>query len=152
MKNAGQTPPFAWLSLFSIVITVTLATVTHSADFGFPSIIAGSAIALLLTVLNIQYQRTLSRALLVVYLLFNAWIIIGFGVINGFWNHAFKVFLIYLHGGYLPPLLAGLFKDTGLGSFFMESLATLTFVASIVASYFCYKLIARIPDNTSQMT
>lgn len=79
--------------------------------------------------------------LLLFYGLVNAWVIIGFGLVNGFWNHALKASLYYLHNGYLPPFFAKLFITSQIGSFFYEGVGVLTFITSIFAAHFVYKVI-----------
>ena len=134
MQENKQAMPFA-KSLISVTLTVILASITHAYEFGYRAFVAVVIVVALLYALNILYRRTKNKASLVFYGLLNAWIIIGFGLINGFWNHTFKAFLSYLHGGYLPPFLAGLFMKPQIGSFLYEGIGTLTFVSSVFAAY-----------------
>jgi hypothetical protein len=137
----NKTNSFGKQSLISIIFTVILASVTHAYQFGYRAFVAGGILIIILGMLNIFYQRNKNKMLIVLYALLNAWVIVGFGIINGFWNHAFKVFLTYLHNGYLPPLLAGLFLDPKIGSVFFEGTGILTFVASMFATYYIFKMI-----------
>ena len=143
MQEPRQTAPFAKLSLVSVTLTVIFATITHAYDYGLghSALIAGCIVVVICSVLNILYQRTRNKAILLFYELLNAWIIIGFGIVNGFWNHAFKVFLNFLHGGYLPPVMARLFMNPKIGSVFLECVGILTFVASMFAAYYGFKLV-----------
>jgi hypothetical protein len=131
----------AALSLAAIAATVILASITHAYEFGYRAFIAGLISLALLCGMSVLYQRTKKKVFLFFYGLLNAWVIIGFGLLNGFWNHSFKVFLFYLHNGALPPFLAKLFMTPHIGSFFYEGVGVLTFVMSMVASYYGYKLI-----------
>ncbi len=131
----------AALSLAGISATVILASITHVNEFGYRAFIAGLVVIALLCGTSILYQRTRKKVFLVFYGLLNAWVIIEFGLLNGFWNHSFKVFLYYLHNGSLPPLLAKLFMTPHLGSFFFEGAGILTFVMSMVAAYYGYIFI-----------
>ncbi|MBI3378548.1 MAG: hypothetical protein HY035_09160 [Nitrospirae bacterium] len=141
LQETKQTTPIAKLFLLSIALTVILASITHAYEFGHRAFIAGFILISLLCVLNIMCRRTSNKIFLVFYGLLNAWVIIGFGLFNGFWNHVFKVFLNYLHNGYLPPFLAKLFMTPQLGSFFFEGVGMLTFVVSMFAAYYGYKFI-----------
>lgn len=141
IQASGQNIPAAGLSLAGISTTVILASITHAYEFGFRAFIAGFIVIALLCGMNVLFRRTRSKFFLVFYGLLNAWVIIGFGLINGFWNHAVKVFLNLLHNGYLPPFLAKLFMTPQIGSFFLESVGILTFVMSIFAAYYGYRFI-----------
>ncbi|MBI4972215.1 MAG: hypothetical protein HZC16_00160 [Candidatus Omnitrophica bacterium] len=141
MQKTNKTTLFANVSLWSITLAVLLASVTHAYEFGYRAFMAGFILIALLSILNILYRSTRSKAFLVLYGLLNAWVVIGFGLFNGFWNHAFKVFLNYLHNGFLPSFLAKLFMTPQTGSFFFEGVGILTFVISIFAAYYGYKFI-----------
>ncbi len=131
----------AALSLSAISATVILASITHANEFGYRTVIGGLIIIASLCVLNILYLRTGNKVLLAFYALLNAWVIIGFGLVNGFWNHGMKIFLYYLHNGSLPPFLAKLFMAPQIGSPFFEGAGILTFVVSIAAAYYGYKFM-----------
>lgn len=141
MRETDRTAPWVRASLVSLVLTVLLASITHADEFGFRAFAAGFAMAAILSLLNIWFQRTGNGVALWVYGLLSAFIIAGFGIFNGFWNHAFKVFLTYLHGGHLPPLLASLFMDPRVGGPLYEGIGVATFVSSMFAAYFIFKTI-----------
>ncbi|MDP4103324.1 MAG: hypothetical protein Q8935_00105 [Bacillota bacterium] len=143
MHTDEHPTPFAWLSLVSIALTVLFASATHAFQFGIHAIIAGFFVLLILGILNTLYQRTKNNVFLIFYELLIGWIVIGFGIVNGFWNHALRLSLYYLHGGMLPPPLAKLFPDVKAENFTLETLAILTFIASIFAAYYGFKLIPK---------
>lgn len=143
MEQINQTTTAIKLSLLSIILTVIFASITHFYEFGYRAFIVGLVFMFILYVLNTQYQRAKNNVLLVAYLLINVFLIIGFGLVNGFWNHTFKVFISFLHGGELPPFLAQLFLSPQTGSAFYESVGALTFFASMFAAYYGYKLISQ---------
>ena len=101
----------AVLSLAASSATVVLASITHAYSFGYRAFIAGSIVIALLCSMNLLYRRTGKRAFLLFYGFLSGWVVVAFGVINGFWNHAFKLFLYYLHNGSLPSFLARLSPD-----------------------------------------
>jgi hypothetical protein len=131
----------AGMSLAAISVTVVLASITHAYKFGYRAFIAGFIVIALLCAFNILYRRMRNKVFLVFYGLLNAWVIIGFGLINGFWNHAVKAFLFYLHNGYLPPFLAKLFMTPQIGNPFFDGAGMFTFVMSMFAAYHGYKFI-----------
>ncbi len=136
-----QKTKMAALSLAAISATVVLASITHAPASGHHVYVAGLLVIAVLCGLNYLYLRTRNKAVLVLYGLINAWVIIGFGLVNGFWNHAFKVFLYYLHNGAMPPLLAKLFMTPQIGSPVSEGAGILMFVMSMFAAYYGYKFI-----------
>ena len=146
MPITGKQKTLAKLSLLSVAITVALASIAHAHMFGYRALIAGFTVIAILAVLNLFYQRTKKIVLLVLYELLNAWVVIAFGIINGLWNHGFKVVLWYLHGGLLPPPIAGLFPDALVDNFSVEAVGVATFVGSIFAAYYALKLVSRKDD------
>lgn len=140
-QDSKQKISAAGLSLAGISATVILASITHAYEFGYRAFVAGFIVIALLCAFSILYWSTRNKVFLVFYGLLNAWVIIGFGLFNGFWNHTFKVFLHYLHNGYLPPFLAKLFMTPQIGSSFFEGVGILTFVMSMFAVYYGYKFI-----------
>ncbi len=141
IQVSGQKMSAAGLSLAGVSAVVILASITHAYKFGHRAFIAGVILIALLYVLNILYRRTRNKVFLVFYAVLNGWVIIGFGLFNGFWNHTFKLFLNFLHNGYLPPFMAKFFITPQIGSFFFEGVGILTFVMSIFAVYYGYKFI-----------
>jgi hypothetical protein len=133
------------------MLTVIIAIVHYSYDFGHLAIVLGIVVILLFLIMRTVFQYTRNAAILGIYGLFNVAIIVGAGLVDGFWNHAFKLFIYYLHNGYIPPLLAHLFQNTTIGNTWYEATGVLTFVASMFAAYFTYRFfMARHDDhNTS---
>jgi hypothetical protein len=131
----------AALSLAFISATVILASIAHAYEFGYRAFIAGFVVIALLCGMNFLYRRTRNKVFLIFYGLLNAWVIIGFGLFNGFWNHVFKMFLYYLHNETLPPFLAKLFMTPQIEGPFIEGIGMLTFVMSLFAAYYGYKFI-----------
>ena len=140
-QTSEQKLSAAGLSLAAIAATIVLASLTHAYEFGYRAFIAGLIVIGLLCGMSILYRRTKKKVFLVFYGLLIVWIIIGFGLINGFWNHGMKVFLYYLHNGSLPPFLAKLFVTPQIGSPFFEGAGVLTFVMSVFAAYYGYSFV-----------
>ncbi|MBI5099546.1 MAG: hypothetical protein HZB30_09950 [Nitrospirae bacterium] len=131
----------AALSRAYLSATVILASITHAYVFGHRAFIAGFIVIAFIYAFNILYLRTRNKVFLVFYGLLNAWVIIGFGLFNGFWNHVLKAFLNYLHNGHLPSFLAKLFMTPEIGSSYFEGVGMLTFIMSMCAAYYGYKFI-----------
>ncbi|HET6363917.1 MAG TPA: hypothetical protein VFG02_02610 [Nitrospirota bacterium] len=144
-RTSGQAAEYklsaAALSLAAASSTIILASITHAYEFGHRAFIDGAFDIALLFGMSILYRRTNKKVFLVLYGLFNAGVVIGFGLLNGFWNHACKVFLYYLHSNALPPFLAKLFTTPHIGSYYAEGAGVLTFVVSMFAAYYGYKFL-----------
>lgn len=135
-----QTKFFAGMSFFTISLTVILASIVHFYVLGIRAFIAGGILLVLMGVLAGIFMKTDSKPVLLIYGFICSLIIIGFGLVSGFWNHAVKDFLAYLHGG-LPPIMAKLFMSPEIGSVFFEMAGILTFAASLFAAYYTYQFI-----------
>jgi len=136
-------------SLLSISVTAALASITHAYDFGIPAFIVGAVMIAALAALSRRYQRTGSRPAVVLYGLLNLWIIGGFGLVGGFWNHAVKIPLMAMNGGTLPSTLWPLFMSPDLGSPTYEVLYILLFAASVPAAYLGYRFVRTVPWRSS---
>ncbi len=137
----------ATLSFICIMLTIIVAIFHYIPTFGNVSIVIGIAAILLLIIMRTVFQYTRNAVILGIYGLFNAVIITSVGLFDGFWNHAFKLFIYHLHNGYIPPLLAHLFQTTTIGNAWYEATGILTFVASMFAAYFTYLFFRARHDN-----
>ena len=111
---------YARLSLISVTITALLATIHHVVKVGPSFIILGLVIIPLPFLLMQWYRRSGSRVALWLYGLFTAWMILGFGLLDGLVLHTIRPLLT-------PETASGLLID-GTG--------TLTFIAGLFALYF----------------
>lgn len=139
MKSRRPAPP-PGLSLICVTLTVILASIDHFYLFGSRALVAGFGAIVLLHVLIFLFWRTRNKAFLMIYGILNGFILLGFGLANGFWNHACKLFLTYLHNG-MPTPLAHLFSHPTVGCFVYEGSGTLAFVTSVFAAYFAYQFV-----------
>ncbi len=135
------------LSALSASLAAAFAAFTHSYVFGPSAFVAGAIIIALIIALGIGYQRNRRRLLLLPYALINIWIIVGFGIVGGFWDHAVKAVVCILHGGAVPQSLESLFASPSLGSPVFETAWILTFLASVAAAAFGYRLIRSKPTS-----
>lgn len=130
-----RTPAPARRSLVSVSATAALAAVTHAYDFGLVAFLVGAITIAVLSLLIVWAGRSGSRIALVLYALLALWIIVGFGLVGGFWNHTVKVVVATAAGGVLPSGLTGLFMSPALGGLLFEGSGILTFVACLVGAY-----------------
>lgn len=143
MQTTKQSFAFGNLSLISTTLAVLLGSISHAYYFGHIAFTVGIVFILILSILFFAYKRYANKFILFFYLLLNVFVVVGFGIIDGFWNHAIKVGLTYLHGGQLPPLFIGLFQNPEIGTFFQESVGVLTFLASMFSVYYGLKLVQK---------
>jgi hypothetical protein len=121
------------LSLLATLLTVAFAVVVHFAESGSAVILVGFILSALFTALWLAIRKTGSGMAAAAYGILSLVPVLGFGIVNGFWNHLVKLLLVSLHGGALPPLMAGLFLSPNLGSPLVEILGVLMFPTAIVA-------------------
>ena len=131
-------------SLWSITATVTLAAITHAYDFGVAAWVAGAIVIVLLFSLSNRYRRTGSRLAAVFYSLLSLWVIAGFGLVGGVWNHAVKIVLTAVNGGTVPAGLEPLFMDPELGSVSYEAFWVLLGIASVAAAFYGYRFVRTV--------
>lgn len=138
-QQSSRSTSAASRSLWSISMTITLASITHAYEFGTPAFVVGAIVVAILFALTSHYRRTGNRLVLVLYGLLNLWVIGGFGLVGGLWNHAVKVAVSAVNDGALPLSLQRFFMSPELGSAPYEAIGILTFVASMFAAYFGYR-------------
>ncbi len=137
--RADGVPRDAWLSLCGISATVMLSSITHAYEFASAVPYAvGATIVAFLYLLHRLYSRGHLRWAFVLYGLLNLFIIGGPGIWNGLWNHAVKLAARAHHEGTLPPALEPLIVSPDLGIVY-ETVAVLTFVASMFAAWFGFR-------------
>jgi len=130
------------LSLVSTVLTGILTSIHHVYEIGFGAIILALVVVVLPMLSMWRFRQTGSRVALWVYRLLTAWLVIGFGLVDGLWNHTIKPLgfqlhaLLSLHGGGTKAV-----EKAVDGNFIYEGAGILTFVASMFAAYYGYKFI-----------
>jgi len=129
------------LSLISTVSTGILTSIHHAYEMGFGAVVLALVVVVLPMLSLRRFRRTGSKVALWVYRLLTAWLVVGFGLIDGFWNHAIKPLgfqlhaLLALHGGTTTV------KKTAEGDFIHEGTGVLTFLAAMFAMYYGFKFI-----------
>lgn len=89
-----------------------------------------------------RFRTTGNKTSLWAYGFLNTWLVVGFGFVDGFWNHTVKLIgfqlhsLLSLHGGVTNTV-----EKSFEGNLIYQATGILTFVASIFAAYYGYKFI-----------
>lgn len=132
-------------SLVSTMLTGTLTSFHHAYELGPLALLLALVVVALPALSMRRFIQTGSTAALWSYRLLTAWLVIGFGMADGLWNHIIKTLGFYYvllpaHGGdakvvertfsILPP---------EVGNFLFEGTGILTFVAGLFAAYYGYK-------------
>jgi len=147
-SHSFNTIAYSARSLYSVSATVLLASVTHAYDFGLPALVVGVVVVGALYLLRRRFLYTGGWGAFTIYGLLNLWIIAGFGLVGGLWNHTVKMALIQ-HGG-IPAGLEGLFMRPEAGSVLFEGSGMLTSLTCLIAAYFGYWFVrAALASDTA---
>ncbi len=140
--NTNPAHRFAWLSLLSIIATAILTTIHHYYKLGNSAFILGIVIIGLPVVFLNWFRKTKTATPFILYALVNAWIIIGFGIVDGFWDSTIKVYFsnFLFHN-------SRLFIRSPLGSFPFEVTGVFAFALSMFASYYGFKFLKAVIAN-----
>jgi ABC-type branched-subunit amino acid transport system substrate-binding protein len=140
--NTNPAHRFARLSLLSITLTAVLTTIHHYYKLGNGAFILG-VIMIGLPIIFLNWFRKKKTAVpFVLYGLMNVWVIIGFGIVDGFWDSTIKVYFsnFLFHN-------SRLFIRSPLGSFPFEVTGVFAFIASLFATYYGYKFLKAVIAN-----
>ena len=84
---------YARLSLLSVLLTAVMITVNHLYSLGPKALGLGAVLLLVPAVLLRWFRDTKSPVAFVGYLVMNLWIVVGFGLLKGFWGITLPLFL-----------------------------------------------------------
>src|SRR6266487_2433975 len=140
--NTNPAHQYARLSLLSVTLTAVLTTFHHYYKLGNGAFILGVIIISLPIVFLNWFRKTKAAIPFILYLLMNVWIIIGFGIVDGFWDSTIKVYFsnFLFHN-------SRLFIRSPLGTFPFEVTGVFAFVLSMFASYYGYKFLKAVIAN-----
>ena len=127
---------YARLSLLSVLLTAVMITVNHLYSLGPKALGLGAVLLLVPAVLLRWFRDTKSPVAFVGYLVMNLWIVVGFGLLKGFWGITLPLFL-----GTLLAALSTTFPKPTLGVYGFEASGILMFYGSLFIAYYAYKLI-----------
>jgi asparagine N-glycosylation enzyme membrane subunit Stt3 len=131
------------LSLAAILLTVAFAVIVHFAESGTSVIFVGIAMMVFFSVLWSVIRKTESGIAVAVYGVLSLIPVLGFGIVNGFWNHVVKLLLFSLHGAQLPAPMAGVFFAPNFGSPLVETVGILMFLSAMVAAIATARFVRR---------
>jgi hypothetical protein len=141
------TRSYARLSLLAITATAVVTSVHHVYREGWALLAPALLIVALPYLLVRWYRRTSSRPALAIYGVFNAWLIVSFGLVDGFLDHVVNAVMpLYAAAtGQSVDRLERAFRvlpPTPLvGDLLYESTGVLTFVGGLFAAYYGYRFI-----------
>ena len=138
---------YAILSLVSTLATGFLTTVHHAYELGFLALVQ-VLVAIVLPYLSMRwFKQTGSTVALWLYGLLTAWLVFGFGMVDGLWNHTMKSLGSYMKTVVLSvhgPMSSGgapAVDPAVAGNLIYQGTGILTFIASVFAAYYGYKFI-----------
>lgn len=150
MNNQSDIPSkafskYASLSLVSTIVTATFAAIHHTYEIGVHAVFLAVIFMALPALLMRWFKKTEKKSPLWIYGLLNTWLVVGFGLVDGLWNHILSPLglnlhaLMSLHGGGSPTV------DKAIeGNFIYDATGVLTFIASMFAAYYAYKFIQTV--------
>ncbi len=127
---------YGGLSLVSVTLTAIAITVNHWYSLGSGAFILGAVLLIVPPTLWGLFQRTGNRTWFAAYLAVNAWIVVGFGFIKGFWDGGLRLFL----GTFLSSHSTAFPKPT-VGTAGFELSGLLTFIGSLFVLYYAHQLM-----------
>ena len=142
-------------SLLSTMSAGVFTSIHHGYEIGYLAIALAAVVVVLPLMVMRWLRRTGSKMALWVYGLITTWLVIGFGIVDGFWNHMMRTLgyyyvLLPAHGGnerivektfsLVPPEVGNdLFEATGV----------LTFLTGLSAAYYAIKFTRSMGQFTS---
>lgn len=137
------------ISLISTAIVGLLIAIHHFIDIGLVPFVALTILLVLVPIiLMVVYHMTGNKIAYYVYILIDVWILVGFGLLDGFLIHTMKILGYYviepfqqLHGGRV-------FSQTGSINALLDGTGFLDFIGSLIVIYFLNKFIQGVkPDE-----
>ena len=128
-------------SLVSVEVLAVLTSVHHLDELGVVFLGPALIITILPLVLIWQWIRKPSRPLLWAYGIYLAFMIIGFGLYDGLFNHTIKMTVFFLHGADRNLMRTSFPFFPPVGSTFHEVTGVLTFVVALYAAYLGYRFL-----------
>jgi ABC-type branched-subunit amino acid transport system substrate-binding protein len=123
-------------SLVSVMLTAVAITVNHVYTLGDGAALLGAVLLLVPAVLWSWFRRTGRTPAFIGYMLMNAWIVIGFGLMNGFWRSTLPVFL-----GTFLSLVSTAYPKPAIGAFGFEISGILIFIGSLFVFYYAIQTV-----------
>src|SRR3989442_6598176 len=138
MRTYFDLPQDTRLSLISVMLTAAAIAVNHTYTLGAMALVLGALLLIAPASLLIWFTRSGSRAAYAGYLLIAAWIVVGFGLLKGFWGITLRVFL-----GTLLASRSTAFPRPVIGAFGFEMSGVAMFIGSVLVLYYATRLLPR---------
>src|SRR6266568_4444789 len=123
-------------SLLSVLVTAGFVTVNHLYPLGAKALLLGALLAGGATALLWWFRNSRSSVAFAGYLLMNLWIVVGFGLLKGFWADTLPVFI-----GSLLASLSTSFARPTLAPVWVELSGIAMFIGSLFVLYNALALI-----------
>ena len=123
-------------SLLSVLVTAGFITVNHLYPLGAKALLLGALLAGGATALLWWFRNSRSSVAFAGYLLMNLWIVVGFGLLKGFWADTLPVFI-----GSLLASLSTSFARPTLAPVWVELSGIAMFIGSLFVLYNALALI-----------
>jgi ABC-type branched-subunit amino acid transport system substrate-binding protein len=143
MSNHDGVQRYGRASVISVLLTAAAITVNHSYTLGTGAFLLGATLVAFPAALWTWFRRTGSRSAFSGYLLMNAWIVIGFGMMKGFWDSTLPVF-----AGTLLSSVSAAYPRPVFGAFGFEISAILMFIGSLFVLYYAIQLLSNAHHKT----
>ncbi len=132
---------YALWSLASVEALALLTSIHHVFKFGPGFLVMGLILVTLPLILIWQFSRKPNTLLAQIYGLVVIFMVLGFGLFDGLWNHTIKMLLFFAYGANQAVMREKFPVFDPVGGFGYELSGVLTFVAALVAAYFTYQFI-----------
>jgi hypothetical protein len=151
-RRQPDSTTYALRSLLGIEALALLTSIHHLAELGMSFLVPAVLIVSLPLILMWWFLKQRSSAARLSYATLVTLLILGFGLLDGLWNHTVKMTIFFLRGADRATM-AGL-PFPPVGSVFYEVTGVLAFVAAIFAAYFGYQFITKtrkLPPATKRL-
>jgi hypothetical protein len=148
----SQKPPMndALWSLASVEALAVLTSIHHLDELGIMFLGPALIFIILPLVLIWQWTRKPGRSLLWAYGIYLAFMILGFGLFDGFWNHTLKMTIFLLQGAHRNLMRQSFPFFPPVGSTFHEVTGVLAFVVALYAAYLGYRFLTTSLNTAKQ--
>ena len=136
MNTQKRAEQYGGLSFASVAATAMAITANHFYMLGIVALALGAVLLIVSAGLLAWFRRTGNSVAFIGYMVMNAWIVVGFGLIKGLWGTTLKVFL-----GTLLASISTTFPKPSIGAFGFEISGIMMFIGSLFVLYYALKLM-----------
>jgi ABC-type branched-subunit amino acid transport system substrate-binding protein len=136
MNTHNDVQQYGRASLISVMLTAVAITVNHVYTLGPSALVLGAMLLIVPAALLFWSRRKGSKTALAGYLLMNAWIVVGFGMMKGLWDITLPVF-----AGTLLVSVSTAYPRPVFGPFAFEISGILMFLGSLFVLFYGIRLV-----------